>query len=501
MFENVEFIMGDVLDYDYPDYNKKSAIVCPNGFGESKDKKPGLIGRKPTLKEKIYSKEGKTYRLEYDDIIDERKNKLEKRNVYLLQTYNHKFQYVIHTYIPKWHGHEEDQLIAILEQTFELAIRYGIECLGIPMVGTGARGWSVEKSAEVVKEAYKNTFGDNSESLKLTVFARKKEDLDTYKNIFDREDYRMQDDINPDNEWAIVLAGGGAKGAYEIGALQALEDFFDTYRGIGKIKALSGTSVGGLNAALYATNGIDEARRVWIEDVDNSMLPHKLSEIAKTAFLKEPEKKLKKIIDSTISDEKIKATEKWIFVVAHNQKTNNEESFILNNEPIERVKDVLVATAAIPKIFTKQNIDRTDYSDGGDVDNVPIKAAYRKGFRKFIVVHLKSIKEAVENKKRENVSERYWNGGIFIHLFPEKDMGNLLEGTLNLDEKERWMKEGKEEVDKALQYIISKQKEFNDLSFDEIERHYCSHDFKNNKAEIYGSIREMMEKKEAQVKK
>lgn len=47
----------------------------------------------------------------------------------------------------------------------------------------------------------------------------------------------------------LVLSGGGAKGAYEVGVWQAMSDI-----GLaGNVQALSGTSIGGINAALFAS--------------------------------------------------------------------------------------------------------------------------------------------------------------------------------------------------------------------------------------------------------
>ena len=57
----------------------------------------------------------------------------------------------------------------------------------------------------------------------------------------------------------LVLAGGGGKGAYEIGVWQALRDL-----GLEpSVAAVSGTSVGALNAALFATGDLERARTVW----------------------------------------------------------------------------------------------------------------------------------------------------------------------------------------------------------------------------------------------
>lgn len=55
----------------------------------------------------------------------------------------------------------------------------------------------------------------------------------------------------------LVLSGGGGKGAYEIGCWRALCE-----SGV-RIGAVSGTSVGALNAALVAQGDLDEARELW----------------------------------------------------------------------------------------------------------------------------------------------------------------------------------------------------------------------------------------------
>lgn len=57
--------------------------------------------------------------------------------------------------------------------------------------------------------------------------------------------------------YAIALEGGGAKGAYEIGAWQALEE-----AGI-KYNAVSGTSVGALNGAMMVMRDLDGALKAW----------------------------------------------------------------------------------------------------------------------------------------------------------------------------------------------------------------------------------------------
>lgn len=55
----------------------------------------------------------------------------------------------------------------------------------------------------------------------------------------------LRDALDCSKEYGLVLEGGGAKGAYQIGVWKALMEY-----GI-KIKAIAGVSVGALNGALF----------------------------------------------------------------------------------------------------------------------------------------------------------------------------------------------------------------------------------------------------------
>jgi len=57
----------------------------------------------------------------------------------------------------------------------------------------------------------------------------------------------------------LVLSGGGAKGAYEVGVWKALEQIGI----VPYIDGIYGTSVGALNAALFDTCGGDRADQIW----------------------------------------------------------------------------------------------------------------------------------------------------------------------------------------------------------------------------------------------
>ena len=83
-------------------------------------------------------------------------------------------------------------------------------------------------------------------------------------------------------EYGLVLDGGGARGAYQIGAWTALEE-----AGV-KVCAVAGTSVGALNGALICMDSVENAQKIWAEmkfsrvmDVDDEWMQHLFSKDGK----------------------------------------------------------------------------------------------------------------------------------------------------------------------------------------------------------------------------
>ena len=69
----------------------------------------------------------------------------------------------------------------------------------------------------------------------------------------------MEPVIDLSKEYGLVLDGGGARGAYQIGAWKALVE-----AGV-KLNAVAGTSVGALNGALICMGDIEKAENIWRE--------------------------------------------------------------------------------------------------------------------------------------------------------------------------------------------------------------------------------------------
>ena len=69
-----------------------------------------------------------------------------------------------------------------------------------------------------------------------------------------------------------------------------------------------------------------------------------------------------------------------------------KEYFKLNNLPTSKIKDILLASSAIPVVFPPQSIDGKKYIDGGLPhpygDNTPTIKVYEEGCSIIFVVHL-----------------------------------------------------------------------------------------------------------------
>ncbi len=272
--------------------------------------------------------------------------------------------------------------------------------------------------------------------------------------------------VNKD-KYGLVLAGGGGKGGYEIGVWKALRESKTL-----SIGAVSGTSVGALNAALYMTGDYDMAENIWLnitpdkilspkqisaEDYITSVLLSMLSPyftgplstviyagargvgslagVGATALIKRyirnrhgmfSREGLDKIIKDSGIIEKIDKDSIPCFATCFNVEKKRTQSFCLNTEYKDNIADILLASSAIPIVFPKQEINSEYYYDGGIPvvgDNVPVKPLYDLGYKKFIVVHL-------GRDDVESLTKRF-KGATFIHVFPKKDIGGVVNGTLD----------------------------------------------------------------------
>ena len=240
------------------------------------------------------------------------------------------------------------------------------------------------------------------------------------------------------NEIGLVLGGGGAKGAYQIGVLKAMAEC----RILDNVTSVSGTSAGGLNAMMLA--GLDcydlyhtvfKMESIWrdfkFEHFIGTMLTK--PEILKSLkFIYDVDqtptnifcfgifnqKGIMKLIDENIRLEKLCKNPMDCYINCHKfwwlpVEKSYETFYITDSFTPCQLKNIALATAAIPFLYKPRVIGDKICDDGGigskaslekGISNIPFKILIDKGYTQIIVVHFGN-NLSLEVDKNVNVIE------------------------------------------------------------------------------------------------
>ena len=143
------------------------------------------------------------------------------------------------------------------------------------------------------------------------------------------------------------------------------------------------------------------------------------------------------------------------------------EYFLLNNALDEDINNYLLASTALPYIYSPVPIRGNKYLDGGINDNIPIKPLYDLGIRRFIVIELTPDSKFDKTK---------FPDAEFISIVPSHDLGDLFTGTLNFENKDKRFKKELGERDGRI-YVKTKFEK--DETYIAIERAMLEMEFKN----------------------
>ncbi|ABX40807.1 patatin-like phospholipase family protein [Lachnoclostridium phytofermentans] len=234
-------------------------------------------------------------------------------------------------------------------------------------------------------------------------------------------------------EYGIVLEGGGAKGAYQIGVWKAMREL-----GI-KIKGISGVSVGALNGALICMGDFDKAIKLWesitydrVMEVDNEQMEHlikrelkqlKLVDLTKTGmrvlasrgFKVAP---LKSMIEEVVDENKIRESNIEFYLGTFCISDMKQLEICAAEAEPEKLKDYLLASAYFPA-FKNEKLHGLSYVDGGVMNNVPIDTLIKNGYKDIIVVRIYGIGVEKRVKIPEDVR--------VTTVAPRVDLGSILE--------------------------------------------------------------------------
>ncbi len=156
----------------------------------------------------------------------------------------------------------------------------------------------------------------------------------------------------------VVLAGGMNKGIYEIGCLQAIEEFF----GKDSIEVISASSIGSLIAYSYSVGRTEKLVDIW-----------KNLNVGKTARLL-PRMISNNLVTTHLSDlvNENRPLDQQLYITLWNFTKMKAEYCLLNSCNTEILKDYMVAAMTVPIVNSSVRIHNNMYFDGALLDNIPV---------------------------------------------------------------------------------------------------------------------------------
>ena len=276
-------------------------------------------------------------------------------------------------------------------------------------------------------------------------------------------------------KYGLVLAGGGAKGAYQLGAWQAMKEL-----GI-KFSAVVGVSIGSINGSLIASDSFDEAKTLWesvsvdkgvkiteeLRDPENLFsfrnFPALFKEIVRNGGI--DASPTKELIAPFIDEEKVRKSDvKFGMVTFHLSEFTPLEMFI-DKIPEGQLVDYLLASSKVPGV-SKIGPEGERYLDGGVYDNAPMNMLIRNGYNRMIVVDISSMK-GIGHKNDITCAEM-----IYIRPYDVEDLGAAFDFSSEMLEKR--IKMGYLDARKAFGYLSG-------------TRYYFDGDAMREMAEEYGA--------------
>jgi NTE family protein len=187
---------------------------------------------------------------------------------------------------------------------------------------------------------------------------------------------------------ALILTGGGARGAFHIGVWKYLQERQWTP------DMICGTSVGAINAAaIGAGMSVEQLSRIWMTYNRPMIYRFKLLKFLASALFRKPLKPMadtgpmREMMVKNLDLSALRQSPIDIIITAVNLL--NGRLYLFNQHEIDFVH--IMASSAMPIIFPWQYIDGEPYWDGGVIANSPLFAALQKEMDEIIVVLLSPV--------------------------------------------------------------------------------------------------------------
>ena len=236
--------------------------------------------------------------------------------------------------------------------------------------------------------------------------------------------------IDLTKEYGIVLDGGGARGAYQIGAWKAL-----TEAGV-KINAVAGTSVGALNGALICMGDVEVAEKIWHEitfskvmDVDDTWMEglfngeNSLRDILSEGLRILSEggvdiAPLRNLINDYVDEKKIRESGIELCLLTFSLSQMKEIDISIYDIPEGLLEDFLLASAYLIG-FKNEKLHGQKYVDGGIINNFPINSLLERGYKDIIQIRIYGPGVARRAKVGEETT--------LYEIAPKVKLGSIIE--------------------------------------------------------------------------
>lgn len=298
----------------------------------------------------------------------------------------------------------------------------------------------------------------------------------------------------------IAFEGGGARGAYQIGAVKLLLE--RKYN----ITAALGTSIGAINAAMIAQDKFKEAYDMWenlsystVFDIDDrkllttskikidldivKYLSGKLKDAVKTGGVST--EKMKELISKYVDEDEIRKGKVLYGLVTYSLTDRKSRELFIEDIPKGKLANFIMASGNLPG-FKKQEIDGKIYIDGGVENNCPINMLIAKQYKNIFAIRTGSIWKA------KDIKEIRARKDLNITFIEPK---NKLSHILNFDKKtlNELLKLGYFDAQKAIDKLDGYNFYFRPISEEKIFEALCNLDI-NIINDIYGILKIKKEK-------
>lgn len=229
---------------------------------------------------------------------------------------------------------------------------------------------------------------------------------------------------------AIVFAGGGSKGAYQIGAWKAFNELGEEF------DIATGTSIGSINAAFYTQHDYEAATELWSRLTPETIMTNGINVDMSLESMFAQRENLIPFIKTYFKQKGVDVTPfhtEMRKYFSPDKFFSSDIDFALMTvrfpglEPYEVTKEMMAAdkdnawqwiaaSCACFPVFPVMDIGEKSYIDGGYYDNIPVASAFKLGADSAVVVDL----------NMENNHEGYIHHPRVKYLKPSRDLGTFL---------------------------------------------------------------------------